>query len=175
MKNFLLPLFLSLFIFSGCSEDDNDNVQFKARINGELFEATDFNNINLIHDEDGQILTIFAENDDYEFTIAVAEYAEPANCMSTGVYLNDEEDRECIVWLAYKMNGNTYQLHLPTEEEDNDYISSERVNITECANGKVSGTFSVTLEKIGNVTGIDAPDIIEITDGEFNDLEFDIY
>ena len=173
-------LFSLTILFYSCdsdevSEETSSVATFTAKINGEMITANTITNSNLIHQDNGinqaAILVFYAENDQYEFTVTLADYNNTTNCLSTGDYKNDIEGKEVILWISYKNNGNTYMIHLPTES---DGVTAEYIEITNCSNNKISGNFSSSYEKMGEIDGLTTPDNISITEGRFENIVFNV-
>ena len=183
MKKILLVLFSLTLIFSCASDnsgsEDNASAVFKGKINGEFFEANTISNSNLIHQTNGAtqgaVLTFYSENDQYKFTFAIAEHDNDSNCMGEGDYRNsDTSNREVIIWISYKFNGNTYQVHFP--DDDSPFDTTEFAKVTNCNNNKISGEFSGTYTKDSDFEGVteSTPQTISLTEGVFENIEFNV-
>ena len=171
----LLMVLSVLIIIISCSSDsdslDSGDTSFKVKINGEQFEATTISSATILQSNGGQRFDITAENDEYKIIFAIAETVQ-SQCMSNGDYVNDNSGREVLIFIYYKINGNNYLEHFPVEENN---IQVSKATVNSCSNGSISGTFSVSLEKVGVLQNvIVTPDELELTEGEFNNIDFTI-
>jgi len=167
MKTLLYTLSIILvvvIIASSCKKQNEQVPSFKAYINGIEFVPKSVgcslsNNSQhlIIHtsDETTKTLSIFLETD----TIS--------DCMPTGNYPTQDI---MIVLSYYTENGSVITEHIHTDINSNSTLSA---SITSCSNGEISGTFSGTFKKVATLQDeFITPDIVEITNGEFNNIPF---
>lgn len=104
--------------------------------------------------------------------LVITDYNNTSNCMSEGDYRNNTDDREVLLWVYYKFNGNTNHLHYP--DSDDVFNSTEYVKVTNCGNNKISGEFSGTYIEYNSIDGLETPDTLVLTEGVFENIEFNV-
>ena len=174
MKNILflsLSVIVLLTTFSCSNNDDSNNnsgnAVFKATINGEQWEASVF------EDSNGLIQSVSTKDQLFQLTgssngirLRVSLSAtEISDCMAVGSY--EFPNRVDISYAT--ASGGWYGGHFYDIDDQGNRVMT--LTVTSCSNNTISGTFS------GSYTGDSGPDSptnIEITNGVFQNIEFDI-
>lgn len=175
MKKILIYSFSIVILFTtfSCSNDDdssndNDNsAVFKATINGEQWEASVFEDTNgliQIVSNQEQLFQLTASSNGIRLRVVLTA-TEISDCMATGSY--DFPNR---VDISYATSGGGWLGgHFYDTDGQGAYVMT--LNVTSCSNNTISGTFT------GSYTGDSGPDSptsIVITNGVFQNIEFDI-
>ncbi|MGV7104943.1 hypothetical protein [Flavobacterium sp. U410] len=168
---------LTLLSFA-CSNDDSSssNQTISLKINGENVTATVTQAFMYKSQSiDRQTLFIEAENDNYKFNLKlIDEYNSNDNSFSNGDYdfaniYSSLDYSEFFIY--YKVSGQTNLYHYPDS-------SLYNVNFCDGVANKISATFSAYLTSVDGeditVDGVLVPYIIEITEGQFNNIEYTV-
>ncbi len=162
-----------MFLVSfSCSKDnssnnDNNTASYRAYINGELWEASVYEETNgliqLVSNNE-QIFQLTASSNGIKLSVYITA-TELSNCMAVGSYdfpnrIDISYQNEYGGWIG----GHLYDI-------DNDGNPVMTLNVTSCNNNVISGTF--TGSYTGN-SGPGTPTNVIITDGVFENIEFDI-
>lgn len=174
MKKTFLLLLVTLVTIS-CSSDDssnssnNTNNTISLKLNG-VDQVATIESASLIkyQSSNEQLLQIFAENNDYVFQLNFFGDYSSNNTLPTGDYVYTDILPEGYFYVSYKLNGNTYGMHSP---------DSGTLNISSMngSTNTVSGTFNQILTGGGELNGQTLPTTLNITNGVFNNIEFDVY
>lgn len=172
MKKALFLVLTSLF-FLGCSSDSGDSGSgtITMKFNGKPITAK-VTSVTLTYiDGEGKRLDISAENKSNTFQIALASTSmgEEFNSNEYSFENSNFDDNQALLYTSYKVGGNTYGEHFPSEVSI--YKTSQDVN-----NNTISGTFTATLDKAGAMQDeIETPEQIIITEGNFSNLKYTVY
>lgn len=177
MKKIIVLVMLTLLSFA-CSNDDSSssNQTISLKINGENVTATVTQAFMYKSQSiDRQTLFIEAENDNYKFNLKlIDEYNSNDNSFSNGDYdfANIYSSLDYSEFFIYhKVSGQTNLYHYPDS-------SLYNVNFCDGVANKISATFSAYLTSVDGEDTIDdgvlIPYIIEITEGQFNNIEYTV-
>lgn len=176
-EKIIVLVMLTLLSFA-CSNDDSSssNQTISLKINGENVTATVTQAFMYKSQSiDRQTLFIEAENDNYKFNLKlIDEYNSNDNSFSNGDYdfaniYSSVDYSEFFIY--YKVSGQTNLYHYPDS-------SLYNVNFCDGVANKISATFSAYLTSVDGeditVDGVLVPYIIEITEGQFNNIEYTV-
>lgn len=166
-----------IFTITACSSDDastNSNQTITLKVNGQNVTANITQAfMNRAESIDKQTLFIEAENNQYKFNLKLIDaYNSTNSSMLTGNY--DFENINTALnysefFIYHKISGANISYHLPVH-------SSYNVNF--CNGNKISATFSANLESVDGeditVDGVLVPNIITITNGQFNNINYSV-
>lgn len=176
-------LFLVTMVTLSCSSDDssssssNSSQTISLKINGQSITANVTQSfVNRASSINRQTLFIEAENSEYKFDLKIIdEYNSTDNSFPIGNY--DFANASSTVnysefFIYHKVSGQTNLYHYPEN-------SMYNVSFCDGVANKISATFSAYLTSVDGeditVDGVLIPYIIDVTSGEFNNIEFDVY
>lgn len=183
-KLFLLAgAFSTLFLFSACQKDGNDNPgttnngSFSFKMDGTLWEPKSITSARLVKAEvaDGiytKSLLVLMEGKDgttANFTITDMDQAGPDDCVSVGTYYGLEsvtEENSHHVGNIYSGGG------IIITEQNGNVISAltGSLEVKSCDGNKASGTFEFEAFDFST-----AEENIPFTEGKFEDIEFTLF
>jgi len=170
LKSLRLLFFVSCLLILGCASDDNssnNNNSFMSAIidsNGWESSTIEISNLNVFGSSDFQQLLIRGANDNFKISIAVNEQIA-SNCITLGTYSSNFVSMD----YAYLTDSGVFLTEYYNDPIDDSLEPDAIINITQCNNGLVSGTFSGTLYK-----GFGSTDTVSITEGEFQNVPFNL-
>ncbi|MFT5891493.1 MAG: hypothetical protein ACI9Y7_001597 [Dokdonia sp.] len=181
MNRFKLRVLLLILVtfFYSCSSDDDASSSgsfMRATIDGESWESTEieFSTLTQSESQNAQRYDLTAFSESFKVTISIFDTTGVNPCMPLREY-NRAED-EALVSFFYGLGNDIFvSEHSSTVISDDSIISDVTVNITSCEGAMISGTFSGTFYKNGNLSGLNTPEIVEITDGVFQNIPYTIF
>jgi hypothetical protein len=171
MSKFLKSFkFTMILLLLGCNSNDDSNNNtssfMRADIDSVSWESTsiELSNLNVFNASDFQQLLIKGANDDFKITVVINEQIS-SNCITEGMYTGTFVNID----YSYKTDSGVFLTEYYNDPINNSLESDAIVNITECSDGSVSGTFSGTLYK-----GTSSTDTVSITNGEFQNITLNL-
>lgn len=184
MKNALKSIFLFLIVFvTSCSSSDDSNMvdedvsqTIKMVLNGQNIVAN-VTSATLVKAQQIGYKTMFivAENSEYKFNLKlISNYNDCSDAIPLGEY--DYANIQTAAFYSefsvyHKINGNNVSFHFP---DNAIYL----VNASNGVEKKISATFTSNLHSVDGedtyVQGVFIPDIIEITNGSFNNIVYTV-
>ncbi|MEZ4874636.1 MAG: hypothetical protein R2793_04125 [Flavobacteriaceae bacterium] len=172
MNKFILSFLGMLLFFSSCSNnnDDSNNNQgiFRATINGELWEAEVFSETNgliQVTQFNEQLFQLQGDSNGIRLRVAISQNSI-SECINTGNYAFPNR-----VDIYYQIGEDSYLSgHMYDEDANGNEIMT--LTVTSCSNNRISGTFSGSYS---GDSGPDSPANVVITDGVFENIEFEIF
>lgn len=170
-------IFCSLiFLFQSCSSSDDtpeieEGILISANIGGVAWEATNHNATLLVITDQGQRFDLEAFDEIHKIKLGVSEFGPDDGTLTEKTYV---DPNNTFLVFYYGMGNNSYFLEhhaTPDFESEPDIV----INITSSTAEAVSGTFSGTFYKVGDLTGMDTPEVVKITDGIFRNVPFEFY
>ena len=172
--NKLFTLLLIVLITVSCSNDDSSasNSSIRAKIGNIQWNSSDnTSSLTQIASLGQQRYDLTAWDENYKIVLAISEN-NIDNCMSVGSYTNDN----LLLWFYYGVgNGSYVSEHSDEILGNNSIVSDIIVNVTSCTNNTISGTFSGTFYKNGDLSGLNTPEIVTITDGVLSNVPYTLY
>lgn len=171
-----VALYGLLFLFNACSGNDDSpepegETLISANIGGVDWEATNHNATFIVIPEQGQRFDLEAFDEIHKIKLAVSEFGPDDGTLTEETYT---DPNNTFLIFYYGMGNNSYFLeHHSTPDFDSE--PNIEINITSSTLESVSGTFSGTFYKVGDLTGMDNPEIVEITDGIFRNVPFEFH
>ncbi len=163
--------------FIACSgSDDSPNLEeetlISANIGGVAWEATTIAEANvLVITEEGQRFGFEAYDEEYKIKLAVYELDSVDGTLTEQTY---SDDINTALLFYYGMGNDSFvSEHQPNQDFglENNIV----IDITSSTPEMISGTFSGTFYKKGDLTGMDTPEIVEITNGIFRNVPFELH
>jgi len=175
MLKYLYSLIVVFTLFASCNKSDDDAVSggeaiFRATINGELWETNNFSQTNGLYQvsqSNEQLFQLQGDSDGIRLRVVLTTDGI-SDCMPVRDY--DFPDRVGINYDNGEGTGNFIGGHFYDVDDEGSFIMTLRV--TSCSNNKISGEFS------GSYTGDSGPNSptnIEITNGLFENIEFETF
>lgn len=181
-KLFLFHFLRSLFSlgvllsFSSCSVTDDSPQEegetlISANIGGEDWEATIHKATLIVIKDHGQRFDLEAFDEAFKIKLGVSEFGPDDGTLTEKTY-TDPSNTALVFY--YGMGNNNYFLeHHSTLDFDSE--PDIEINITSSSSEAVSGTFSGTFYKVGDLTGRNTPEIVVISNGKFRNVPFELH
>ncbi|MDY8138488.1 hypothetical protein [Aquimarina sp. 2201CG5-10] len=165
-----------MLVLISCSSDDSsgdDQSYMSATIGGDFWESTDHTStLTHIPSLSMQRYDLTGKDENYQVGMILFE-EQITDCMTSKTY--DDFPNKIVMLFYYGVgNDNFVSEHSNTVITDPSIESDIRVTVTSCSDGMISGTFSGTYYKVGDLSGLDTPEIVTITNGVFNNIPFTV-
>lgn len=170
---FFLGLLISIISCSASddSPEENGETLISAKIGGVDWEATTHKATLIVIQDQGQRFDLEAFDKAFKIKLGVSEFGPDDGTLTEKTYTDPNNTGLAFY---YGMGNNTYILeHHSTPDFDSE--PDIKIHITSSSSEAVSGTFTGTFYKVGDLTGMNTPEIVVITDGIFRNVPFEVH
>lgn len=171
---------LCLFVFFliiACSSNDEPSSEpegeifISAKIGDIDWEANNYRTTFIVIPGEGQRFDLEAFDDEmHKIKLGLSEFGPDDGSLSEQTYTDPSNT---FLMFYYGIGNDSWvSEHHSTRDFDSD--PEVTITVTSSTSESVSGTFQGTFYKVGDLSGQNTPEVVEITNGVFNNVPYEI-